>query len=103
MESVRLCRVALANYFGAALLMPYDEFLRCAEEMRYDVELLQHHFTASWEQVCHRLTTMSKPEAMTPFVPNLRRSVILPQAGHWTQQERPREVNEELITFLNGL
>jgi predicted transcriptional regulator/DNA-binding XRE family transcriptional regulator len=62
-ESVRLCRVALANYFGAALLMPYDEFLRCAEEMRYDVELLQHHFTSSWEQVCHRLTTMRKPSA----------------------------------------
>jgi predicted transcriptional regulator/transcriptional regulator with XRE-family HTH domain len=62
-ESVRLCRVALANYFGAALLMPYDEFLRCAEEMRYDVELLQHHFTASWEQVCHRLTTLRKPGA----------------------------------------
>ncbi|HEY3055399.1 MAG TPA: short-chain fatty acyl-CoA regulator family protein [Thermoanaerobaculia bacterium] len=62
-ESVRLCRVALANYFGAALLMPYDEFLQCAEEMRYDVELLQHHFTASWEQVCHRLTTLRKAEA----------------------------------------
>ncbi|HSP15098.1 MAG TPA: short-chain fatty acyl-CoA regulator family protein [Thermoanaerobaculia bacterium] len=62
-ESVRLGRVALANYFAAALLMPYDEFLRCAEEMRYDVELLQHHFTASWEQVCHRMTTMRKPGA----------------------------------------
>ncbi|HEX9162155.1 MAG TPA: short-chain fatty acyl-CoA regulator family protein [Thermoanaerobaculia bacterium] len=62
-ESVRLCRVALANYFAAALLMPYDEFLRCAEEMRYDVELLQHHFTASWEQVCHRLTTLRKSGA----------------------------------------
>src|SRR5438105_3122117 len=67
-ESVRLCRVALASYFAAALLMPYDEFLRCAEEMRYDVELLQHHFTASWEQVCHRLTTLRKPGASgVPF------------------------------------
>jgi predicted transcriptional regulator/DNA-binding XRE family transcriptional regulator len=62
-ESVKLCRVALANYFAAALLMPYDEFLRLADETRYDVELLQHHFTASWEQVCHRLTTLRKPEA----------------------------------------
>ncbi|HEX9493995.1 MAG TPA: short-chain fatty acyl-CoA regulator family protein [Thermoanaerobaculia bacterium] len=67
-ESARLCRVALANYFAAALLMPYDEFMRCVEEMRYDVELLQHHFTASWEQVCHRLTTLRKPEASgVPF------------------------------------
>jgi predicted transcriptional regulator/transcriptional regulator with XRE-family HTH domain len=59
-ESVKLCRVALANYFAAALLMPYDEFLRTAEEVRYDIELLQHHYTASWEQVCHRLTTLRK-------------------------------------------
>ena len=67
-ESQRLCRVALANYFAAALVMPYDEFMRCALEMRYDVELLQHHFTASWEQVCHRLTTLRKPEASgVPF------------------------------------
>jgi len=67
-ESQRLCRVALANYFAAALLMPYDEFIRCTLEMRYDVELLQHHFTASWEQVCHRLTTLRKPEASgVPF------------------------------------
>ena len=46
---------------------------------------------------------MSKPEAMQPFVPDLRKSVILPKAGHWTQQERAREVNEELIAFLNAL
>jgi predicted transcriptional regulator/transcriptional regulator with XRE-family HTH domain len=67
-ESVKLCRVALANYFAAVLLMPYDEFLRLCEETRYDIELLQHHFTASWEQVCHRLTTLRKPGATgVPF------------------------------------
>jgi len=62
-ESLKLCRVALANYFAGALLMPYDEFLRLCEETRYDIELLQHHFTTSWEQLCHRLTTMRKPGA----------------------------------------
>ncbi|HLJ75155.1 MAG TPA: short-chain fatty acyl-CoA regulator family protein [Thermoanaerobaculia bacterium] len=62
-ESVKLCRVALANYVAAALLMPYDEFLRLCDETRYDIELLQHHFTASWEQVCHRLTTLRKQGA----------------------------------------
>jgi len=60
-ESVKLCRIALANYFGAALLMPYDDFYRIAEDVRYDIELLQHHYIASWEQVCHRLTTLRKP------------------------------------------
>ena len=67
-ESVKLCRVALANYFASALLMPYDDFYRMAEEVRYDIELLQHHYTASWEQVCHRLTSLRKPGAIgVPF------------------------------------
>jgi predicted transcriptional regulator/transcriptional regulator with XRE-family HTH domain len=62
-DSVTLCRVALANSFAAALLMPYDDFFRASEELRYDIELLQHRFDVSFEQVCHRLTTMRKPGA----------------------------------------
>ena len=34
---------------------------------------------------------------------DLREKAILPGAGHWIQQERPAEVNELLIHFLNGL
>ncbi|WP_329137707.1 alpha/beta hydrolase [Streptomyces sp. NBC_01476] len=37
------------------------------------------------------------------FVPNLTRTVALPGVGHWTQQERPEEVNAELLKFLGGL
>jgi pimeloyl-ACP methyl ester carboxylesterase len=37
------------------------------------------------------------------YVPQLRRSLILPGCGHWTQQERPAEVNAAMIDFLNGL
>ena len=36
-------------------------------------------------------------------VPNLKKKVIVPGAGHWIQQERPGEVNELLIEFLKGL
>ena len=42
-------------------------------------------------------------ETMKQHVPNLRGVVMLPGAGHWTQQERPDEVNEALIAFLKGL
>jgi hypothetical protein len=62
-DSVTLCRVALANYFAGALLMPYDDFLRSAEEMRYDLELLGHRYGTSFEQICHRLTSMRRPGA----------------------------------------
>jgi pimeloyl-ACP methyl ester carboxylesterase len=37
------------------------------------------------------------------FVPNLRGSVMLPGCGHWTQQERPVEVNAAMIEFLREL
>ena len=36
-------------------------------------------------------------------VPNLRDAVILPKCGHWTQQERPAEVNDAMIRFLRSL
>ena len=41
-------------------------------------------------------------DAMEETVPNLRKKVLLPGAGHWIQQERPAEVNKLLIEFLAG-
>ena len=40
--------------------------------------------------------------AMEKTVPDLRKKVLLPSAGHWIQQERPTEVNQLLIEFLTG-
>ena len=37
------------------------------------------------------------------FVPQLRRTIMLPGCGHWTQQERAAEVNTAMIDFLRGL
>jgi pimeloyl-ACP methyl ester carboxylesterase len=34
---------------------------------------------------------------------DLRKLVLIPGCGHWTQQENPDEVNAELIGFLKGL
>ncbi len=42
-------------------------------------------------------------DAMKANVPNLRKAVILPGCGHWTQQERPAEVNSALVEFFRGL
>ncbi len=36
-------------------------------------------------------------------LPALTRSEILPGCGHWTQQERPDEVNRLLLEFVTGL
>jgi predicted transcriptional regulator len=59
----RLGRIALFNYFAAALMMPYAEVLAAAQALSYDVELVGSRFGASFEQVAHRLTTLSRPQA----------------------------------------
>lgn len=56
-----LARLVLANYFAGAVLMPYEGFLRAARALRYDVELLVNRFGTSFEQACHRLTTLRRP------------------------------------------
>jgi predicted transcriptional regulator/DNA-binding XRE family transcriptional regulator len=58
-----VARVALANAFAGAVLMPYARFLAACRELRYDVELLGHRFRTSFEQVCHRMTTLRRPGA----------------------------------------
>lgn len=42
-------------------------------------------------------------DALSTNIPNLKKKVLLPGVGHWTQQERPAEVSRLLIEFLRGL
>jgi predicted transcriptional regulator/transcriptional regulator with XRE-family HTH domain len=64
----KLLRVTLANYFAGALMMPYGRFHEAAELVGYDVEILAARFGASFEQVAHRLTTLSRQNARgVPF------------------------------------
>jgi len=41
--------------------------------------------------------------AMQAALPDLRGLHLLPGCGHWTQQERPQEVNDHLLTWLREL
>ena len=59
----RLYRITLANYFAACVMMPYPAFLAAAEALSYDVHVLAQRFNAGFEQVCHRLTTLQRPNA----------------------------------------
>ena len=62
-ESRALGRVALANYFAGAVLMPYATFLNAAREERYDIDVIGRRFRVGFEQVCHRFTTLRRPGA----------------------------------------
>jgi predicted transcriptional regulator/DNA-binding XRE family transcriptional regulator len=62
------CHVELANYFAAAYLMPYDQVLQAARRTKYDVDRIAAAFGVSFEQVCHRLTTLQREGARgVPF------------------------------------
>lgn len=62
-----LARIGLANYFAGALLLPYGAFLGAAETLRYDIDQLARRFGVGFETVCHRLSTLQRPDA--PGVP----------------------------------
>ncbi|MDC0054346.1 short-chain fatty acyl-CoA regulator family protein [Candidatus Pelagibacter sp.] len=66
-ESKKLTNVALLNYCGAAILMPYKLFHSECKKLKYDLELLQNTFATSFEQVTHRVTCLNDPDL--PGVP----------------------------------
>ncbi|WP_062120005.1 helix-turn-helix domain-containing protein [Aureimonas sp. AU40] len=63
-----LLATGLTNYAAAAILMPYRRFRASALELRHDIDRLRRVFGTSFEQTCHRLSTLQRPGlAGTPF------------------------------------
>ncbi len=60
-ESRVLARLGLANYFAAAVVLPYRQFHDMAENFRYDVERLSAFYRVSYETIGHRLSTLQRP------------------------------------------
>ena len=42
-------------------------------------------------------------EPMKQRVPHLQEVLVIPDAGHWIEEERPAEVNAALLAFLKEL
>lgn len=57
----RLLSVGLANYAAGALMMPYAAFRAAARALRHDIDPLARQFGVSFEQACHRLSTLQRP------------------------------------------
>jgi predicted transcriptional regulator/transcriptional regulator with XRE-family HTH domain len=63
-----LLSLGLANYAAGALLMPYTRFRDTARAVRHDIDRLRQRFGTSFEQTCHRLSTLQRPGAQgIPF------------------------------------
>ena len=61
-ESKKLTKVALLNYCGAAILMPYKLFHQECMKQKYNLELLQNTFACTFEQIAHRVTCLQDPK-----------------------------------------
>lgn len=59
----QLLHVGLANYAAGALLMPYSSFRASARGVRHDIDRLRLDYGVSFEQACHRLSTLQRPGA----------------------------------------
>lgn len=55
-----LLTIGLANYAAGAVLMPYGRFRRTARDFRHDVDRLAMLYETSFEQTCHRLSTLQR-------------------------------------------
>ncbi len=55
------------------------------------------------DSVLRYVPGMNIMNGMDPFFEDLRGKVVIPEAGHWVQQERPQQVNEALLEFLGSL
>jgi len=62
-EAGMLVRIGLLNYVAGALLMPYAAFRDAARALRHDMEALAARFGVSFEQACHRLSTLQRDGA----------------------------------------
>jgi predicted transcriptional regulator len=98
----RLAYRALSSYLAGAMVFPYARFLADAEALRYDIEALRQSYTASFEQVAHRLVTLRKPGATgIPFgflrsdsgpstTPSARRTC---RCGRWCSSPMARAIS----------
>jgi pimeloyl-ACP methyl ester carboxylesterase len=63
------------------------------------VEAPAMFLTGELDPVCRFMPA----EAMSGWVRDLRAEIVVPDAGHWVQQQAPEEVNSALLEFLGGL
>lgn len=60
-EAQDIGRLGLAQYFAAAVTMPYTAFLEAAESTRYDIDVIASIFGTGFESTAQRLATLQRP------------------------------------------
>jgi pimeloyl-ACP methyl ester carboxylesterase len=79
---------------------------RCIDRSWEEAAGLPQRVTQPALMITAELDPVLRPElcnGMEAFVPNLRKTVLIRGSGHWTQQEKPDEVNAAMLEFLAHL
>jgi pimeloyl-ACP methyl ester carboxylesterase len=66
---------------------------------------LEHRVNQPALMICAERDPVLPPwmaAGMQQLVPNLTKTIVIKECGHWTQQEKPEEVNQALIEFLRA-
>jgi len=120
--AVHRLRSVLSSYAASALLMPYDRFLSDAMRLKYDIERLQRRYRTSFEQTCHRLSTLKRngnegiPFAFVRAGPagHITKRYALPRLSFpsygaacplWVLYRaflRPERLTRQIVEFPNG-
>jgi epoxide hydrolase A/B len=99
----------------------FDLFVRAFKKSGFRGGLNWYrNFDRNWEEAANLVQRVEQPalmitaeldvvlrpemaEGMQAWVPNLRKTVLIKGSGHWTQQEKPAEVNAAMLEFLADL
>jgi pimeloyl-ACP methyl ester carboxylesterase len=79
---------------------------RCIDRSWEEAAGLEQKVNQPALMITAELDPVLRPElckGMEAFVPNLRKTVLIKGSGHWTQQEKPAEVNAAMLEFLADL
>lgn len=60
-DSRTLALKGVASYFAASVILPYEMFHHSCETSRYDIEFLCQEYGVGYEPICHRLSTLQRP------------------------------------------
>jgi len=81
----------------------YRNFTRDWEDLAAFDDLLQPAIFITGERDSTRLWLGDVIERQPEWLPGLTGTHLIPDCGHWLQQERPEQVNTLLLDFLDGL
>jgi pimeloyl-ACP methyl ester carboxylesterase len=74
-----------------------------ADRSDFTIRVPSLFIAGSSDVVINGATTQMLATLMAPLVPDLRGVVLIPEKGHWIQQEHPEATNQALLEFLAGL